>query len=149
MTYKKVYRFCDGEIVDGLNRTRYNPKKEDDMQCICTILNALIHEVNKSHKENKELIKELNRQNNVFEFNFTEDFTGFDKDELYINDTHTKIELKNGMMGVTVFIPHLKEFVKIKYRVTKQGLMREYLELNEEMKQWNLLVLKLRKKQKK
>lgn len=135
MTYKKRYRFCDGEIVDGLNRTRYNPKKEDDMECICTILNVLIHEANKPHKENKELIKELNRQNNGFEFKFAENFTGFDKDELYINDTHTKIELKNGMMWITVFIPQLKEFVKIKYRVTKQELLREYLELKEEMKQ--------------
>lgn len=51
----KVYRFCDGEIVDGLNRRHYNPQKEDDMQCICTILNAQIHELNKLQKENKNL----------------------------------------------------------------------------------------------
>ena len=135
MTKKKVYRFCDGEIVDGLNRTRYNPKKEEDMQCICTILNALIHQVNKLHKGNKELIKELNRQNKGFEFDFTEEFTRFNKDKVhtgvllsgYINDTHTKIELKNGVMWITVFIPQINEFVKIKYRVAKQNLMREYL----------------------
>ena len=58
----KVYRFCDGEIVDGLNRRHYNPQKEDDMQCICTILNAQIHELNKLQKENKKLQGKYDKQ---------------------------------------------------------------------------------------
>ena len=58
----KVYRFCDGEIVDGLNRKHYNPQKEDDMQCICTILNAQIHELNKLQKENKKLQGKYDKQ---------------------------------------------------------------------------------------
>ena len=57
----KVYRFCDGEIVDGLNRRHYNPQKEDDMQCICTILNAQIHELNKLHEENQQLKNKLSK----------------------------------------------------------------------------------------
>ena len=55
----KVYRFCDGEIVDGLNRKHYNPQKEDDMQCICTILNAQIHQLNKLQKEKQQLKNNL------------------------------------------------------------------------------------------
>ena len=59
MTYKRVYRFCDGEIVDGLNRRRYNPKKDDDMQCICTIINALINQANEYYEEKESLKVEL------------------------------------------------------------------------------------------
>lgn len=56
----KIYRFCDGEIVDGLNRRHYNPKNEDDMQIICTIMNTHIRELNEMYKENKRLKETLN-----------------------------------------------------------------------------------------
>lgn len=61
----KIYRFCDGEIVDGLNRKHYKPEKEDDMQCICTILNAQIHQLNKLQERNnrqKETIEKQQKQ---------------------------------------------------------------------------------------
>lgn len=58
MAFKKIFRFCDGEIVDGLNRKHYNTKKEDDMQCICTTINALINQLNILYGKNSMLEKE-------------------------------------------------------------------------------------------
>ena len=58
----KIYRFCDGEIVDGLNRKHYKPEKEDDMQCICTILNAQIHQLNKLQERNNRQKETLTKQ---------------------------------------------------------------------------------------
>lgn len=60
--YNKIYRFCGGEIVDGLNRTHYNPQKEDDMQCICTILNAQINQANELQKRNNRQAELLEKQ---------------------------------------------------------------------------------------
>ena len=91
-----------------------------DVNALCNLLNEL-------NEENKKLKQQLNE----FRFNFTEDFTGVDKDELYVKDTHTNIDLKRGIMWITIFNPQLNEFIKFKYRVTKQDLMREYLELKE------------------
>lgn len=61
----KIYKFCDGKIVDGLNRRFYDPKKEDDMQCICTILNAQINQANELQKRNnnqKDIITKQQEQ---------------------------------------------------------------------------------------
>ena len=58
----KIYRFCDGEIVDGLNRKHYNPEKEDDMQCICTILNAQINQLNKLQERNNRQKETITKQ---------------------------------------------------------------------------------------
>ena len=58
----KIYRFCDGEIVDGLNRKHYKPEKEDDMQCICTTLNAQIHQLNKLQERNNRQKETLTKQ---------------------------------------------------------------------------------------
>jgi len=69
---------------------------------------------------------------NDFEFNFTQNFVEFNKDELHLKDTHTKIDLKNGRMCITVFIPDINEFVKIKYKVSKEDVIREYMRLNDE-----------------
>lgn len=57
--WRPVYKFCDGEIVDGLNRKHYNPKNDKDMQCICAILNADINELNRIYEKNKLLKKAL------------------------------------------------------------------------------------------
>lgn len=60
--YNKIYCFCDGKIVDGLNRIHYNPQKEDDMQCICTILNAQINQANELQKRNNRQAELLEKQ---------------------------------------------------------------------------------------
>ena len=63
----KIYRFCDGEIVDGLNRKHYNPQKPDDMQCICTILNAQIHQLNKLQERNNRQKETIEKQQNIID----------------------------------------------------------------------------------
>ena len=65
LEHYKIYRFCDGEIVDGLNRKHYNPQKTEDMQCICTILNAQINQLNELQERNnnqKETIEKQQKQ---------------------------------------------------------------------------------------
>ena len=63
----KIYRFCDGEIVDGLNRKHYKPEKEDDMQCICTILNAQIPQLNKLQERNNRQKETIEKQQNIID----------------------------------------------------------------------------------
>lgn len=63
----KIYRFCDGEIVDGLNRKHYKPEKEDDMQCICTILNAQIYQLNKLQERNNRQKETIEKQQNIID----------------------------------------------------------------------------------
>ncbi|WP_296852565.1 hypothetical protein [uncultured Methanobrevibacter sp.] len=63
----KIYRFCDGEIVDGLNRKHYKPEKEDDMQCICTILNAQINQLNKLQERNNRQKETIEKQQNIID----------------------------------------------------------------------------------
>ena len=58
----KIYKFCDGEIVDGLNRKHYSPQKTDDMQCICTILNAQINQLNKLQERNNRQKETITKQ---------------------------------------------------------------------------------------
>ncbi len=65
--YNKIYRFCDGEIVDGLNQTHYNPQKEDDMQCICTILNAQINQANELQKRNNRQKETIEKQQEIID----------------------------------------------------------------------------------
>lgn len=84
--------------------------------------------LNEFHEENEQLKQQLND----FKFDFTQNFvTESNKDELYVEDAHTKIEAKNGIMWITVFIPQNNEFIKIKYRISKQDVMREYLKSKE------------------
>lgn len=63
----KIYKFYEGEIVDGLNRKHYSPQKEDDMQCICTILNAQINQINELQERNNKQKETIQKQQDMID----------------------------------------------------------------------------------
>lgn len=134
--YEPYYSWGERQTVT-LNKRKYENYKE--------LLNHLI-EKSQSDRRNgwSNRINFLNitlkledktttteKQLNDFEFDFTQNFLEFDKDELHLKDTHTTIDLKNGRMWITIFTPDTNEVIKIKYRVSKEDVIREYMELKE------------------
>ena len=102
---------------------------------VVELYNAKVAEIKQLKKENKELKQMLKQQSNGFELTHTHYPMEFNKDELCIKDNNTKLELKNGNLFITVFIPDLNEIRRFHYRVTGRRLMEEYIMLKEEKKQ--------------
>lgn len=76
---------------------------------------------------------ELKRQIADFEFSCTENRIEFDKDLLHIKDIHTEIDLKNGKMYISVFIPQVNEYFRFNYMVTGRRLSREVIINSKEL----------------
>ena len=102
---------------------------------VVELYNAKVAEIKQLKKENKELKQMLKQQSDGFELTHTHYTKEFNKDKLCIKDNNTKIELKNGNLMITVFIPDLNEIRRFHYHVTGRTLMDEYIMLKEEMKQ--------------
>ena len=80
--------------------------------------NELIKLLNRLSEENKRL--------NDFRFNYTENRSEFNKDELQVEDAHTKINLKNGKLTIMVFVPEINDYFKFNYMVTGRRLMYKF-----------------------
>ena len=83
--------------------------------------NELIKLLNELSEENKKLTD--------FSFRYTENRNEFNKDELQVEDAHTKINLKNGKLAIKVFVPETNDWFTFNYIVTGRKLMREFMEL--------------------
>ena len=125
------------ELPEDLTKTENEPmtkKGPVSPEEIVELYNARVDEIKQLKKENKELKQIMKQKVEGFEFKIIENYVEFNKDELCIKDNNTRIELKNGNLFITVFIPDLNEVKRFHYRVTGKTLMREYIMLKEE---WN------------
>lgn len=84
--------------------------------------------LNKLYEEKEQLKAQLKNIEDDFEISYTEKPGHFDKDKLYVKDTHTKIHLNNRNLFIEVYIPHVNEFFRFKYTITGKSLMREFIE---------------------
>lgn len=80
--------------------------------------------LNKFYEENKQLKQQIND----FALHYTENYVEFDKDELYVKDTNTEIELKNGHMVITVFVPQINQYSRFNYYVTGRRRLMKMIE---------------------
>ena len=94
---------------------------KDEMEDLCLLLNDL-------HEENEQLKKELQEIQDGFEFNWTQNYTEYDKDTLHIKDSNTEIRLNDRNLFIEVYIPQINEYYRFKYKVTGRSLMKEFIE---------------------
>lgn len=80
------------------------------------------------HEENKQLKQRLQKIQNSFEINWTQNYVEFNKDKLYIKDNNTEIRLNGTNLFIEVYIPEINEYYRFKYRVTGRDLMRKFIE---------------------
>ena len=92
----------------------------DALQYLCNLMNGL-------SEENEELKQQLKSIEDSFKFSCTENPIEFNKDKLKVEDTHTKLTLKDGKLCISVFIPQLNEYVKFFYLVTGRKMEREFI----------------------
>ena len=102
---------------------------------VVELYNAKVAEIKQLKKENKELKQMLKQQSDGFVLNHTCYPFENNKDELYVKDKNTRIELKKGKLWITVFIPDTEEIMTFNYYVHGRNLIKEYINLKEEMKQ--------------
>lgn len=120
----------DKEVVDLLDEQheKLNVKQEH-----ITHLENKIHRMRKEINKLKELYhyrsadikrenEKLKQQLNDITFNCTQNRIEFDKDKLYVKDTHTEIILKNRNLHIVVFIPQIKGYYRFNYVVTGRRL---------------------------
>lgn len=87
-----------------------------------------VKHLNKLNNENEQLKQELQKIQDDFELNWTQNRVEFNKDKLYIKDTNTEICLDDRNLSIRVRIPSLNEYYLFKYIVTGRSLMREFVE---------------------
>ena len=113
---------------------------QDAAEGICRRLNDQQDEINhlsnfglhvildKKNKEIEQLKQQLKSIEDDFKFSCSENYTEFNKDKLYVKDTHTKIHLHNRNLFIEVYIPQIDEFYRFKYTITGKSLMRKFIE---------------------
>ena len=84
-------------------------------------------EVGRLEEENERLKQQLKNIEDSFKFSCTENHIEFNKDKLKVEDTHTKLTLKDGKLCISVFIPQLNEYAKFFYLVTGRKMEREFI----------------------
>ena len=94
-----------------------NEDKEIDVDTVVDLLN-----------ENENLKQQLQKIQNSFEVNWTQNYVEFNKDKLHIKDNNTEICLNGANLFIEVYIPQINEYYRFKYRVTGRSLMREFIE---------------------
>ena len=99
-------------------------KKNFDTQKIQSI-DECVDLLNELHEENQQLKQRSKQQLNDITLNWTENFTDFDKDELYVRDNNTEIILKNNNLLISVIVPQIEERLKFHYIVTGRRFERE------------------------
>ena len=87
----------------------------------------VVNILNELNDENEQLKQQLKSIEDSFKFSCTENHIEFNKDKLKIEDTHTKLILKDGKLYMSVFIPQLNEYVKFFYLVTGRKMEREFI----------------------
>lgn len=80
------------------------------------------------HEENEQLKQQLQKIQNSFEVNWTQNYVEFNKDKLYIKDNNTEIRLNGTNLFIEVYIPQINEYYRFKYKVTGRSLMRKFIE---------------------
>lgn len=74
--------------------------------------------------------EELKEQINNVGFKFTQNFQDLNKDELYVKDVHTEINLKQGTLTITVCLPEINKIYNMEYNVTGK-VMKKFKRLIE------------------
>lgn len=118
----KIETFELSCVVDTDNKTFYFIV--DDLANV----EAFVERLNKLNDENEQLKQELQKIQDDFELNWTQNRMEFDKDKLYIKDTNTETCLDNRNLSIRVRIPSLNEYYLFKYKVTGRSLMKEFIE---------------------
>ena len=93
----------------------------------CLEAEEIVDLLNCLNDENEQLKQQLKSIEDSFKFSCTENHIEFNKDKLKVEDTHTKLTLKNGKLCIYVFIPQLNEYVKFFYLVTGRKMEREFI----------------------
>ena len=75
---------------------------------LCNLLNSL-------YNENEQL--KLKQDKNNFEFKYHENYHEWDKDKLLIKENQSRIELKDGILTIRVYLPDINQIYNFKYRV--------------------------------
>lgn len=103
-----------GIVTDTVTGKEYN--------CEMRIHDDFLELVNTISAENERLKKQIND----ITVNYTKNRVDFDKDELYARDNNIEIDLKNRNLSITIYIPSIKEYLKLHYVVTGKNFEREY-----------------------
>ena len=93
----------------------------------CLEAEEIVDLLNCLYNENEQLKQQLKSIEDSFKFSCTENHIEFNKDKLKVEDTHTKLTLKDGKLCIYVFIPQLNEYVKFFYLVTGRKMEREFI----------------------
>ena len=91
-------------------------------------IGELAKEVSALVDENEQLKQRLQKIQNSFEVNWTQNYVEFDKDELYIKDNNTEIRLNGTNLFIEVYIPQINEYYRFQYKVTGRSLMMKFIE---------------------
>ena len=103
-----------------------------DDRILCT-QRQIVKLLNELQDENEKLKQQLKSIEDSFKFNCTENHIEFNKDKLKIEDTHTKLILKDGKLYISVFIPQLNEYVKFFYLVTGRKMRGEFINYDSDV----------------
>ena len=118
--------------VNALYEEKEQLRKENDMFS-CELSVSANKEISRNcriaelEEENEQLKQQLKSIEDSFKFSCTENHIEFNKDKLKVEDTHTKLTLKDGKLCISVFIPQLNEYVKFFYLVTGRKMEREFI----------------------
>lgn len=110
-----------GIVTDTLTGEEYN--------CEMRIHDDFLELVNTISAENERLKKQIND----ITVNYTKNRVDFDKDELYARDNNIEIDLKNRNLSIIIYIPSIKEYLKLHYVVTGKSFEREYKYFKKEL----------------
>ena len=102
-------------------------KPLDDREII-ELLEQLPIEKDTIQKQNQELKQLLKQQSEGFRCTIEENYTEFNKDKIYIEDNNTQINLKNGKIDITIYIPQINNIKRFSYFITGKTITERYLE---------------------
>jgi len=129
-------------ISDHQKKRLYDLNNFDGIISINETLNELVNDNNELQeevkdyndtlarltRENEQLKQRLQKIQDSFEFNWTQNYMEYDKDTLHIKDNNTEIRLNGTNLFIEVYIPQIKEYYRFKYIVTGRSLMKEFIE---------------------
>lgn len=110
-----------GIVTDTVTGKEYN--------CEMRVDDDFLELINTISAENERLKKQIND----ITVNYTKNRVVFDKDELYARDNNIEIDLKNRNLSITIYIPSIKEYLKLHYVVTGKNFEREYKYFKREL----------------
>lgn len=122
-----------GGIYDQYKGDRFTWSEWEEILRLMNNLNEKARErskaLSKLQKENEQLKKQLQKIQDSFEVNWTQNYIEFDRDRLYIKDNNTEIRLNDRNLFIEVYIPQIDEYYRFRYIVTgRSSEMREFIE---------------------